>query len=211
MTFGAHLLHRTSASKVSRDVVVTHLKKIEAAQLTAGNVRKKAFHLLACSIFLASCGGAYGKPSLPESHSSNTNGSTITVEHASRLGMVLATSKGQTLYELLSDNGKSIQCGGACASIWPPYLISNNTAKPTSAPGVHAVIGTVEDTNGTIQLTVNGNPVYTYASDNGAGAADGEDIRSFGGIWKVLDLSGSPAHATTVATSGGNQSSKSWG
>ena len=50
--------------------------------------------------------------------------STITTEHVPKVGTVLATSSGLTLYRYTVDPAGKATCTGACAKAWPPLLLS---------------------------------------------------------------------------------------
>ncbi len=111
-------------------------------------------------------------------------GTTVAL-HKTSLGKVLAASSGMTLYLYTPDpKGKSV-CNGACASAWPPLLTKG---KPRAGAGVRAkLLGTTRRSNGKLQVTYAGHPLYRYAGDSKAGQAKGEGV---GGIWYVLSASG---------------------
>ena len=68
-------------------------------------------------------------------------------------------------------------------------------------------LGTIKR-DGKLQVTYNGWPLYTFAGDTQAGQDKGENIKSDGGTWLVIQ---SPASATSTtappATSSGSSSS----
>jgi len=102
---------------------------------------------------------------------------TVMIENT-KLGPVLANSKGRTLYISVNDTtrGKS-SCTGECAAVWPPLHI---TAKPTYGTGVKASMFTViTRTDHTKQLAVNGKPLYTFISDTTAKQTTGEGVNGF--------------------------------
>jgi hypothetical protein len=71
--------------------------------------------------------------------------------------------------------------------------------------GVQAsLLGTVKAASGSLYVTYNHWPLYTYTGDSGPGAAHGQGITSFGGTWYVLNASGTPV---TSAQSGSSPSS----
>ena len=54
-------------------------------------------------------------------------GTKVTL-HATRLGKVLATSTGRTLYLYTPDGRNKSRCTGSCAAAWPPLLTKNRCA-----------------------------------------------------------------------------------
>jgi len=102
---------------------------------------------------------------------------TVIVE-STKLGPVLANSKGRTLYISVNDKtrGKS-SCTGECAVVWPPLHIAG---KPTYGPGVKASMFTIiTRSDHTKQLAVNGKPLYTFESDTQAKQTSGEGVNGF--------------------------------
>ncbi|HEY2287336.1 MAG TPA: hypothetical protein VGH88_16480, partial [Streptosporangiaceae bacterium] len=75
-----------------------------------------------------------------------------------------------TLYSLTADSRRSSVCTGQCAAIWPP-LLSNGIAR--TGTGAERRLGTIRRSDGTLQVTYNGHPVYFFAFDLGAGAPAG--------------------------------------
>lgn len=74
-------------------------------------------------------------------------------------GSVLTTIKGYPLYTYRKDkNGKS-NCDADCAIAWPPLLVENEE-------DVSGAYGTTQRSNGTLQVTLNGQPLYTYTPDS---------------------------------------------
>ena len=95
-----------------------------------------------------------------------------------KLGSVLAASNGMTLYTNKKDTLTKSACDSACASIWPPLLV---TGGAMAAPaGFMGTLSTVTWSDGTIQMTLNGQPLYLYAGDFKSGDANGDGID---GIW----------------------------
>jgi predicted lipoprotein with Yx(FWY)xxD motif len=119
-----------------------------------------------------------------------------------KLGPVLVTPSGHTLYLFEKDrNGKSA-CSGACASFWPPLLAHG---KPTAGPGVNAsLLGTTRRSDGGMQVTYARHPLYTFALDKAAGQTKGEGSSAFGAKWYAVSKAGAavikPAATTTTTT-----------
>jgi predicted lipoprotein with Yx(FWY)xxD motif len=118
-----------------------------------------------------------------------------------RLGLILVNSRGHTLYLFLKDrNGKSA-CSGSCARFWPPLL---SRGKPTAGPGVRrSLLSTTRRSNGSLQVTYNRHPLYTYALDKRAGQTRGEGSFAFGAKWYAVSARGRAvvkASTTTTTT-----------
>jgi predicted lipoprotein with Yx(FWY)xxD motif len=67
------------------------------------------------------------------------------------------------VYTLSSDRGKTSTCAGQCALSWPPVLTSG---RPEAGPNIqpHA-LGTIVRSDGSRQVTFNGQPLYLYVGD----------------------------------------------
>jgi predicted lipoprotein with Yx(FWY)xxD motif len=145
------------------------------------------------ALIVAGCGGggtasagpgyaAAGKPII--SPQAGTIGTRQT-----NLGNVLADGQGRTLYLFEKDHGMSSSCSGACASIWPPLTA---TGKPGAGAGLAASkIALIKRSDGTMQVTYGGHPLYTYAGDAKPGDTKGEGLNQFGAEWNVLAPNGS--------------------
>lgn len=100
-------------------------------------------------------------------------------------------------------NGKSA-CSGSCAKFWPPSI---QRGKPTAGSGVKAsLLGTTRRSNGSMQLTYNKHPLYSFALDKRAGQTNGEGNVAFGAKWYAVSakgtavVKGSTTHTTTGTT-----------
>jgi predicted lipoprotein with Yx(FWY)xxD motif len=148
-------------------------------------------------------GGAYGSGGAETGTTKNANGEAggeaasagdgvVAVAKSPELGTaILVDSKGFTLYDFHKDKGTKSACYGACADIWPPLTTSG---KPQAMSGAEASkLGTTKRSDGTLQVTYAGWPLYTYAADTKPGEAKGQDIDSFGAEWYALQPSGEEA------------------
>jgi len=121
-----------------------------------------------------------------------------------KLGPILVNARGHTLYMFAKDrNGKS-SCSGSCAKFWPPSL---QRGKPTAGSGVKkSLIGTTKRSNGSVQLTYNKHPLYTFALDKKGGQTNGEGQLAFGARWYAVSGKGtavvkaSPPPTNTTTT-----------
>jgi predicted lipoprotein with Yx(FWY)xxD motif len=111
-------------------------------------------------------------------------GTKVTL-HKTNHGKVLATSTGRTLYLYTPDGKNKSNCTGSCAANWPPLMTKG---KPVAGAGVkQALLGTTKRSNGKLQVTYNGHPLYTYIGDMGPGQATGWGTD---GIWYVVTAAG---------------------
>jgi predicted lipoprotein with Yx(FWY)xxD motif len=135
----------------------------------------------------ASSGAAYGGG---ESSSSTTSGegsggtTFVSTGKGGDLGQVVIDSEGMTLYDFHNDKGTTSSCYGGCEKAWPPAIASG---EPSAKGGAQAsMLGTTERKDGTMQVTYNGHPLYTFIEDKKSGEANGNDAKAFGGQWYAL-------------------------
>ena len=103
-------------------------------------------------------------------------------------GQILSNGRGRALYLFTADSGKGSNCSGDCAAAWPPYIVKS---KPVAGPGAKAgKIGTIRRSDGRLQATYAGHPVYFYVSDNEPGEVLCQAVNEFGGYWYVIRASG---------------------
>ena len=160
--------------------------------------------LVALALVVAGCGGgdsstgsAYGgkgggggsKPASAERTEASSGGDGIvSAAKVGDLGTILVDSEGRTLYDFHKDKGSASSCYGACAAAWPPLLTEGNPQAQGAAQ--RSMLGTTERKDGTVQVTYNGWPLYTYVADQSPGEANGNDIDEFGAEWYALQPNG---------------------
>jgi predicted lipoprotein with Yx(FWY)xxD motif len=91
----------------------------------------------------------------------------------------LTNLRGRTLYTLSNERSKFV-CNGACLQSWPPLVVPAGV-KPTGT----AKLGTRKRSDGRMQVTYKGLPLYTYAGDAKKGDTNGEGLKTGGGTWHV--------------------------
>jgi predicted lipoprotein with Yx(FWY)xxD motif len=107
-------------------------------------------------------------------------------------GRILANGRGRALYLFTADGGQGSNCSGDCATAWPPYIVKS---KPVAGPGAkRGLIGTTRRSDGTLQATYAGHPVYYYIRDNQPGEVLCQAVSEFGGYWYVLRANGKAVH-----------------
>lgn len=101
------------------------------------------------------------------------------------LGDVLVDADGMTLYLFTNDSDGQSACYDDCAVAWPPLTVD---AEPVAGEAVDAgLLGTTERDDGSIQVTYDGSPLYTWASDNDPGDVSGQGVND---VWFVLTPDG---------------------
>jgi predicted lipoprotein with Yx(FWY)xxD motif len=154
-------------------------------------VRTKAVGLLiGAALLLAAC-GSKAAPASGGGQSAGAAGELGTRSIAG-IGAVLEAPTGFTLYHITSDVNGKITCTGGCASTWPP-LIASSGKVPAASPDVAGHLATTKRPDGSLQVTFDGMPLYTYSGDTGPGQANGQGV---GGVWFAVTASGGPAQTT---------------
>ena len=148
----------------------------------------------ACGSSSPGSGGTSGTSSSPAS-----SGSALKSTQISGV-TVLTNAQGFTLYQFAPDTSTKSNCNGSCAQIWPPV-----TGPATAGSGVTGKLGTITRSDGSVQATYHGHPLYTYTADNAPGQANGNGINAFGGVWHEVTASGAaaPASSPSASSSGG--------
>jgi predicted lipoprotein with Yx(FWY)xxD motif/nucleotide-binding universal stress UspA family protein len=120
--------------------------------------------MLAAALIVAACAspgsgsdGAAGRPS----HAAGSASASSTLKTATINGAaVLTNANGFTVYSFAPDTPTTSRCNGSCAHFWPPV-----EGPAMAGPGVTGTVGTITRSDGTIQATYNGHPLYTYLGD----------------------------------------------
>lgn len=103
----------------------------------------------------------------------------------------LVDCKGMTLYVTKDDtaNSGSSTCTGDCLNQWTPLTVTEGTT-PMAGTGVDAsLLSTITRDDGTLQVTYNGWPLYTYSGDTAAGDKNGVGLD---GKWFLISPAGDP-------------------
>ena len=92
------------------------------------------------------------------------------------VGTVLADAKGMTVYTYDKDTKGASNCNGECAEYWPPV-------KATAADKPVGDLTIIKRTDGTLQWTDGGKPLYTFVSDKKPGDVTGNNKN---GVWHIV-------------------------
>lgn len=144
------------------------------------NLRALAAGLVA----VAALGGCGGNDSGDDDSAAPESPTGATIETSTTdLGTFLVDGEGNTLYLFTADSPGTSTCEGQCLEAWPPL-----TGEVTAGDGVDAgLIGTLERSDGTTQVSYNDWPLYYYAADTAPGSVSGQGVKD---VWWVVDPAG---------------------
>ncbi len=112
---------------------------------------------------------------------------TIITTSDSQFGTILFDENKQAIYIWELEESTKAECYGDCADAWPPVLTDG---APRATGGVkNELLGTTTRTDGSIQVTYNGHPLYYYAHEK-PGEVKCHNIRTHGGLWWVIQPNG---------------------
>jgi predicted lipoprotein with Yx(FWY)xxD motif len=124
------------------------------------------------------------------------SGSVVKIRQSS-LGRILVDSHGKTLYLWAHDKGRKSTCYGDCATYWPPLLTHG---KPVAQGGARKrLVGTTRRSDGRLQVTYAGHPLYYFVQDARPGQTKGEGLTGFGGRWDPLSAGGKAVRARSMS------------
>jgi predicted lipoprotein with Yx(FWY)xxD motif len=181
------------------------------AGIVAGVIEVAAFAALAALAVLAAAPGSRGRAGVPGTGLVAASVAAVSVAALAVLGAsvaaangpaataaggslktmriggvtVLTNANGRTLYRFAPDTATRSACYGTCAAYWPPVR-----GAATAGPGVTGRLGTITRSDGPVQATYDGHPLYTYVGDTAAGQANGNRLNLNGGLWYEITPSG---------------------
>lgn len=136
--------------------------------------RLKGVSLSALMILSVLAGCSKDDDTTPDSPDKNG----IALSDNSTFGSILTDDKGHTLYFFSVDADGQSGCSGNCLLKWPIY---SDTALSTDA-SINADLDVITRSDGKMQVTYKGWPLYYYVGDTQAGDVNGDGV---GGIWFV--------------------------
>jgi predicted lipoprotein with Yx(FWY)xxD motif len=133
---------------------------------------------------------------------------TVTINSAAntKLGeRLVVNAQGLTLYALAPESRSHLLCKSSqCLTFWPPVTVPSRKTKLKAGPGVQGRLGILRRSNGLLQLTLRGLPLYRFVKDHAKGETNGQGIESFGGTWHVVSASASSTKPATPPASPGS-------
>jgi|HubBroStandDraft_5_1064220.scaffolds.fasta_scaffold56565_2 predicted lipoprotein with Yx(FWY)xxD motif len=155
-----------------------------------------------CSSSPASKSASTGSGGTPPAAGTSAAPSSVTINAKAvpKLGTILVTSTGLTLYMFVPDKDSKVTCVSLCAATWPPVFVASS-GKVTAGPGVQqSLLGSDTDpAGGGKVVTYGGWPLYGYTGDQAAGQLTGQAVDANGGFWYVVNTAGKPVTASAVS------------
>ena len=147
----------------------------------------RAAAILAISaIVLAACGGQTSGAAATASPSASPSATptptptpapsaapVVLAQSVGTMGTLLvAASNNHTVYTFGSDTAGVSNCNSGCIGIWPALTIAAGQT-PTGGPGVTGQLGTITRSDGSLQVTYKGLPLYFFHNDAKPGDTKG--------------------------------------
>jgi predicted lipoprotein with Yx(FWY)xxD motif len=124
---------------------------------------------------------------------------SVSVDSANNAALaeqVTVSAQGRTLYSLTPETSSDLRCKSSeCLHFWPPLTVPSRSTKLKAGAGVHGHLGILRRSNGMLQVTLRGKPLYRYSGDKAKGQAKGQGLESFGGTWHAVTASSTPTPA----------------
>ncbi len=112
------------------------------------------------------------------------NPETVAVGGNDELGSFVVGPRGYTLYIFTNDEAGVSNCVDQCAENWPPFTVLASDVLVAGA-GIGGELGTIERADGSLQVTLDGMPLYYFVTDTAVGDATGEGA---GDVWFVIPV-----------------------
>jgi predicted lipoprotein with Yx(FWY)xxD motif len=177
---------------MSRPIQVPRRTGLRAAGRSSLSV---AIGAIAVAALIASVAGAAGVSRVVSAATNSKLKETIVVD-----------THGRTLYALHAETTHHLLCRSrACFEAWPPLTVRSAGVKLKGSQGVEGHLALLHRSDGKLQVTLRGMPLYRFSGDSARGQANGEGIKAFGGTWHAVTAeahgSSTPSGTTTTPAS----------
>lgn len=130
----------------------------------------------------AACSGGVGDAS-----------DVVHAEDVSGIEQVLVDKDGKALYVAEQEFGGEIKCTGGCLDIWQPLTVAKGT-ELSSDQELSSSLATKKRSDGKLQVTFDGYPLYTFYEDRSSGDLKGnaltDDFEGTTFTWHAMTASG---------------------
>jgi predicted lipoprotein with Yx(FWY)xxD motif len=154
------------------------------------------------ALVLAACGGSSSGGG--NASTMGTSGGVVSVKSVDKSD-VLTNAQGKTLYTANVEKGGHIMCTGQCTTFWMPADGSAAQAK-TAAADLNLSIGVVKRPDGKDQLTLDGQPLYSFTQEGGGKLTGNGLMDAFNGTqftWSAATTGQTAATSTSGSSSSG--------
>lgn len=118
----------------------------------------------------------------------------LELRQSQEYGNYLTDGEGKAVYMFKADTTLKSTCYDDCAEAWPPFTVEEGVL-PVAGTGLdQSLVGTFTRKNGELQVAYAGWPLYYYEKDENAGDTKGQDIKSDGAEWYLLNAKGEEVH-----------------
>ena len=125
---------------------------------------------------------------------------TVGSASSATLGERVPSTPGPHAVRLSPETARHLLCTSSeCLKFWPPLTVPSRATRLRPEPACTAASAILQRSNGMLQVTLNGLPLYRFAGDHASGEVNGQDFKGFGGIWHVLGVAGAPSSAAPMA------------
>ena len=153
-----------------------------------GSARRRGTLRVTLGATLAVALGAIGLLAAGALAGNATQSSATISIRSTKLGPILVNSKGHTLYLFMKDKNSKSACAGQCAQFWPPLVAHG---QPTVGKGLKAsLVRLTKRSDGTMQVSYNRHPLYTFSEETKAGQTKGQGFSAFGSKWFTVSAKG---------------------
>lgn len=159
-------------------------------------VVRRAIFVAVASVTLVACQSGGEGASSPSTAGAVTVGSA-----SSSLGTYLTGPSGKTLYTHAGDSMNTSTCTGQCLTAWPALTVAAGQ-QPAAGSGVTGTLGTFSRSDGGLQVTYNGLPLYYWQGDTKAGDTTGQGVAGFTVALVAGATSGTPAASASSSARG---------
>ena len=164
-------------------------------------VRSSHFVRLVMLVAIASIALVACQPSAGGASPASSAGAVTVGSASSSLGTFLTGPNGKTLYTHAGDSVNTSTCTDGCLTAWPALAVASGQ-QPTAGSGVTGTLGTFSRSDGTVQVTYNGLPLYYWQGDAKAGDTTGQGVNGFSVALVSGSASGTPAARASSSARG---------
>jgi predicted lipoprotein with Yx(FWY)xxD motif len=136
-----------------------------------------------------SSGPTTSEPLPPTSTEPPPSTGAVVTTGDSEFGVMLFDDRGQAMYLFDREGTSTPDCYDECAAAWPPVLTDG--APRAGGAADPALLGTTQRTDGSVQVTYAGHPLYFYANEE-PGEVLCHNVFLNGGLWFVVTPEGGP-------------------